>query len=595
MGVWANLLGTTEDTFGIGRNKALFTAVALTALRTFTLPDASGTVSLIDPAATSAQFHRGDNTWTNALLGPLGLGAVPAAGHTLDITQNTTGATSSYGVRNRGVIQSGVTASAYLFSSEPATVAAAFTLPGLYHYRALQGTIGAGSTVTSQYGFYVDSSLIGATNNYGFYGNIAAGTNRWNLYFPGTANNYMAGNLGIGSTTLAGHNILIANTLTGATTARSVYTNAVIQSDVTSDANIFESNVSTQATAFTLARLRHFYANQGTPGAGSTITTATGFEVGTGMVGGSITYGFRGQVAAGINKWNLYLDGAAANHMAGPLGIGTTTTTGYNLHLAYTLTGATTVYGVRLSPVISTDVTGAANLFYSVPNSISNGTQTLAALYHFRADGVSVGANAILTTQYYFAAGDNSQYHATNSYVFHSQSVKEPGSPTSFTSRTITNIEVVSNVVTITTSAAHGFTVGQHVTVAAGTNTQLNGSAKVIVATPTTTTFTYALTTANVASVADTGTITANRRWGLYFTGDVNSHLMGPLLLGTVTPDSSAQVVVTSTTKGFLPPRMTTTQRDAIATPTAGLVIYNTTTNKLNVRAAAAWEAVTSV
>jgi len=50
-----------------------------------------------------------------------------------------------------------------------------------------------------------------------------------------------------------------------------------------------------------------------------------------------------------------------------------------------------------------------------------------------------------------------------------------------------------------------------------------------------------------------------------------------------------------STTQGILFPRMTTVQRDAIPAPIPGLVIFNTTTNKLNVRGALAWEAVTSV
>lgn len=60
------------------------------------------------------------------------------------------------------------------------------------------------------------------------------------------------------------------------------------------------------------------------------------------------------------------------------------------------------------------------------------------------------------------------------------------------------------------------------------------------------------------------------------------------------TPDASSIVEMRSTTKGLLPPRMTTTQRDAISSPTDGLVIYNSTTNKINVRANGAWEAVTS-
>jgi len=50
--------------------------------------------------------------------------------------------------------------------------------------------------------------------------------------------------------------------------------------------------------------------------------------------------------------------------------------------------------------------------------------------------------------------------------------------------------------------------------------------------------------------------------------------------IGTSSPNAALDV--TSTTNGFLPPRMTTTQRDAIASPAVGLVIFNTTTNCLN-------------
>jgi hypothetical protein len=44
---------------------------------------------------------------------------------------------------------------------------------------------------------------------------------------------------------------------------------------------------------------------------------------------------------------------------------------------------------------------------------------------------------------------------------------------------------------------------------------------------------------------------------------------------------TNGQLSMNSTTQGFLPPRMTTTQKNAIATPAAGLVVYDNTTNKL--------------
>jgi hypothetical protein len=63
----------------------------------------------------------------------------------------------------------------------------------------------------------------------------------------------------------------------------------------------------------------------------------------------------------------------------------------------------------------------------------------------------------------------------------------------------------------------------------------------------------------------------------------------GNVGIGTTTPDAAALLDVSSTTAGFLPPRMTGTQRDAISTPPNGLMIYNTTTDKLQVRAAGSW------
>jgi hypothetical protein len=57
----------------------------------------------------------------------------------------------------------------------------------------------------------------------------------------------------------------------------------------------------------------------------------------------------------------------------------------------------------------------------------------------------------------------------------------------------------------------------------------------------------------------------------------------GRVGIGTTSPDASAKLDITSTVTGFLPPRMSTTQRDNIASPAGGLIIYNITTAKLQV------------
>jgi hypothetical protein len=51
----------------------------------------------------------------------------------------------------------------------------------------------------------------------------------------------------------------------------------------------------------------------------------------------------------------------------------------------------------------------------------------------------------------------------------------------------------------------------------------------------------------------------------------------------------SSIFAIDSTTQGFLPPRMTTTQKNAIATPAAGLVVYDSTTNKLQCYNGSTW------
>jgi hypothetical protein len=92
-------------------------------------------------------------------------------------------------------------------------------------------------------------------------------------------------------------------------------------------------------------------------------------------------------------------------------------------------------------------------------------------------------------------------------------------------SRTITNVVRTTNVVTITTSVAHGYSVGDSVTVAATSTTGVNGTFTITVVTSTT--FSYAQTGTDITTTADTGTVTflyttpTNQRWRFTQFGNV--------------------------------------------------------------------------
>jgi hypothetical protein len=69
----------------------------------------------------------------------------------------------------------------------------------------------------------------------------------------------------------------------------------------------------------------------------------------------------------------------------------------------------------------------------------------------------------------------------------------------------------------------------------------------------------------------------------------------GNLGIGTSSPNASAILDAQSTSKGVRFPNMTTTQKNAISSPAAGLVVFDTTLSKLAVYSGAAWQTITSV
>lgn len=83
------------------------------------------------------------------------------------------------------------------------------------------------------------------------------------------------------------------------------------------------------------------------------------------------------------------------------------------------------------------------------------------------------------------------------------------------------------------------------------------------------------------------------RAYNIYFSFLVllvfQSFLSAQVGIGTVTPNASSVLDVESTTQGMLTPRMTTTQRNAIATPAEGLLVFDTDDNLFYYYSGSAW------
>jgi hypothetical protein len=98
----------------------------------------------------------------------------------------------------------------------------------------------------------------------------------------------------------------------------------------------------------------------------------------------------------------------------------------------------------------------------------------------------------------------------------------------------------------------------------------------------------------NSTALGNGATVTASNQM-VYGDGSVTANIFsGSIYTGSGSISASAIVQMDSTTKGVLFPRMTTTQKNAISSPTEGLVLYDIILNKLCVYTGSAWETVTS-
>lgn len=150
----------------------------------------------------------------------------------------------------------------------------------------------------------------------------------------------------------------------------------------------------------------------------------------------------------------------------------------------------------------------------------------------------------------------------------------------------------------ISTSAfVNVFSVAGQDTSPGGLYIKPNGTKMYIVGSTNDTVFQYTVPSIDIQLTGQTSVAALEVQQDLNIYGKLGAYSISAsnVGVGTSSPSASAILDAQSTTKGVRMPNMTTTQKNAIASPAAGLMVFDTTLAKLSVYSGVAWETITSI
>jgi hypothetical protein len=326
-----------------------------------------------------------------------------------------------------------------------------------------------------------------------------------------------------------------------------------------------------------------------------------GIAFGANGSGGSIQ-GFTGTVASPSAK-PLILQ-----QLGGNLLIGTTTDGGYKLDVNGT---------TRLNGLSSINGAGVANTALAVYGNGNGGGNYLFRMYdasaverfyltasgNFRLNGATdtatTGTDEKWRMVLNFAPTSGTRQH---NGIYLTQTINQTGGangvtrglliePTLTAAADYRAIETTVGKVCLNTTSGNTM-IGT--TTDAGFKLDVNGTARIQNDLTITDTFKIVSSTNANTKVTFASNLSLQGQGGILLQGGHFITLNG-VVFGATSVNASAVLQADSTNRGFLPPRMTTTQKNAIASPASGLVVYDTTLGKLCVRGAAAWETITSL
>lgn len=440
----------TGDTLGdvsfAGYNGAAYTLGA----RINATVDTSAGISSTSLPAYMRFYTTPDNSTTNVERmrirsdGNVGIGSSGSTSAAVVISRPITGAATSSGLQMVGSLQPDASTAGWLYRTDASTASNAgtpYTLSSIYHYGANQGTFDADGTVASQMGFISSGTLLGATNNYGFYAsntaavgagktaygffsNVQAATGggtTYGVYASGSAQNYLQ-NVSVGSNSAASPSInFFSSPTTGfyraTTDVIGISTAATERMRINASGTVIlgTGEGTTTPTGNTLRGPQASTAQADTPGGNLTITSGAG--TGTGG-GGALIFSTAAPGATGttLNSQTERLRIRPDGNLS--FGAG-----GGNANVAAqfqrTLTGNTTMTGIQANNTISPDVT---SLVYNIRSDLATATNsgtpyTVASIRHFNALQSTFHVDSTVTAQYGYVS-EGTLIGATNNYGF---------------------------------------------------------------------------------------------------------------------------------------------------------------------------------
>jgi hypothetical protein len=148
------------------------------------------------PAADTIAFSEGGvEAMRINSSGNVGIGTSSNSYNLVTGNSNTTTGTNQYSIAATATL-SGTTFSASFLSQ--LYIPTATTVTNAAGLRIVDPFVSGTGAITSSHGIYIDDLTTG-TNDFGITSLVSSGTNKYNLYISGTAQNYFAGNVGIGT------------------------------------------------------------------------------------------------------------------------------------------------------------------------------------------------------------------------------------------------------------------------------------------------------------------------------------------------------------------------------------------------------------